>query len=93
MSLLSGSVVFHDQHELSLDPLHPVEVLVAGLPTVQYSAVQYSTMQYCTVLYSTMQYSTVPSRAPCRDTPGTRTPARGSSPCTMHMHMSDEGGS
>ena len=48
-------------------------------------------LQYSTVQYSTVQYSTVPSRAPCRDTPGTRTPARGSSPCTMHM--SDEGGS
>ena len=48
---------------------------------------------YSTVQYITVQYSTVPSRAPCRGTPGIRTPARGSSPCTMHMHMSDEGGS
>ena len=59
-------------------------------PRTTYSTVQYSTV---TVLYSTVQYSTVPSRDPCRGTPGIRTPARGSSPCTMHMHMSDGGGS
>ena len=68
VSLLSGSVILHHEHELSLDPLHPVEVLVAGLPTVQYSTVQYSTIQYSLMQirisltdqqYSTVQYSTV----------------------------------
>ena len=44
VSLLPGRVVLHHEHELSLDPLHPVEVLVAGLPTVQYSTVQCSTV-------------------------------------------------
>ena len=59
MSLLPGRVVLYHEHELPPDPLHPVEVLVAGLPTVQYSTVQYSTVQYSIVQYSTVQYSTV----------------------------------
>ena len=59
VSLLPGCVVLHHEHELPLDPLHAIEVLVAGLPTVQYSTVRYSTVQYNILQYSTIQYSTV----------------------------------